>query len=228
MTAGRAGGRTPADAVLLAEGLHKSYRRGPEQVHAVAGVDLTVSAGEVVALIGPSGSGKTTLLNLLAGWERPDVGAVVWAPRPPTPVADLGWDDMAIVPQRLGLVEALPLSENVALPLRLARHDDPERVTDLLEGFGLSAVARRLPSEVSLGEQQRAALCRALVRRPRLLLADEPTGHQDEEATAAVGSALREAAAAGTACLLATHDDAVLEMVDRIVTLSDGRVVASA
>lgn len=225
MTTVPVGERGDGAPVLRAEGLSKSYRRGPEEVHAVRGVDLDVAAGHLVALVGPSGSGKTTLMNLLAGWERPDAGVVVWGPEPDRVVATLAWDQLAIVPQRLGLVAGLSLSENVGLPLRLVGAADPDRVVALLDRFLLSGVADRLPSESSLGEQQRAALGRALVRRPRLLLADEPTGHQDEDATAVVRSALRQAAAEGTACLIATHDPELLDVADRVVTLADGRVV---
>ncbi|MDQ3538614.1 MAG: ATP-binding cassette domain-containing protein [Actinomycetota bacterium] len=210
--------------VVRANGLRKTYRRGSEEVLAVRGVTLQVGEGELVALVGPSGSGKTTLLNLLAGWEEPDAGTVRWRGGPPGLQGELGWDELAIVPQRLGLAADLSVAENVGWPLRLARSRDDERVPQLLDRFGLLALADRLPAEGSLGEQQRAALARALVRRPRLLLADEPTGHQDEDWAKGVAVALRGACAEGSACLLATHNAELLDFADRVLSLHDGRL----
>ncbi len=210
--------------VVRAQGLRKTYRRGSEEVLAVRGVALQVGEGELVALVGPSGSGKTTLLNLLAGWEEPDAGTVGWRGGEPVRQAELGWEELAIVPQRLGLAADLSVAENVAWPLRLAGSRDDQRVAELLERFGLSALAERLPAEGSLGEQQRAALARALVRRPRLLLADEPTGHQDEDWSKGVAVALRSACAEGSACLLATHNAELLDFADRVLSLHDGRL----
>ncbi|CAN5880149.1 MAG: ATP-binding cassette domain-containing protein [Euzebyales bacterium] len=210
--------------VVRAYGLRKTYRRGSEEVLAVRGVALQVGEGELVALVGPSGSGKSTLLNLLAGWEEPDSGTVSWRGGAPGRQDELGWDELAIVPQRLGLAADLSVAENVAWPLRLAKSPDDQRVAQLLDRFGLSALADRLPAEGSLGEQQRAALARALVRRPRLLLADEPTGHQDEDWAKGVAVALRGACAEGSACLLATHNAELLDFADRVLRLHDGRL----
>ena len=216
------------DALIIGGGLTKAYQRGPERVAALSGVDFTLNAGELVALVGPSGSGKTTLLNLIAGWEAPDAGEVDWCPDPNARLDRLLWHDIAIVPQRLGLVDELSVQENVGLPLRLGgRGEDPDAVAVWLERFGLSDLALRLPFEASLGEQQRTALARALVLRPRLLLADEPTGHQDEAWASGVLAALRTACDEGTAVLVATHDTEHLSLFDRVLRISDGRLASA-
>ena len=219
---------TPSETLLVAEHLVKAYQRGPERVVALDRADFTLGSGELVALVGPSGSGKTTLLNLIAGWEDADAGQVIWCPDPDARMDRLGWADLAIVPQRLGLVEELSVEENVALPLRLgASGGDHSAVATWLERFGLTELAPRLPFEASLGEQQRTALARALVRRPRLLLADEPTGHQDEAWASGVLAALRTACDEGTAVLIATHDTEHLALVDRVLRIEDGHLTSA-
>jgi putative ABC transport system ATP-binding protein len=217
--------------ILLLDGVSKSFRRGPEEVHALRDVSLSLGAGEVVTLLGPSGSGKSTLLNVLAGWEKPDAGLVVWGSGgDDTPIGDRPWSDVAILPQTLGLFEELSIRENVELPLRLRPElaDDrgaaAARVDGLLTLFGLDNLAERLPGEVSIGEQQRSALSRALVVSPRLLLADEPTGHQDEGWAKVVFRTLRLVARRGTTCLIATHNQEAISIADRILSIRDGAV----
>jgi putative ABC transport system ATP-binding protein len=214
--------------VLQVFELSKSYARGPEKVHALVGASLTIPPGELVALVGPSGSGKTTLLNVLCGWEDPDSGNFVWnGTDEVTSPRDLPWEQIAIVPQSLGLLEELSIEENVQLPPRLKGSMTPEidaRVDTLIGDLGLQELRTRLPAEVSLGEQQRAALARALVTSPSLLLADEPTGHQDSVWARGVMRALRNACSEGTACLVATHNPEVLRYVDRILGIRDGRL----
>jgi putative ABC transport system ATP-binding protein len=204
--------------------LHKSYRRGREQVHALRGVSIEVHPGEVVALLGRSGSGKTTLLNCLLGWETPDRGGVQ-VPGVTVP-AEAGWATLAVVPQRFGLLEEVSLADNVALPARLAGLPDPHAAAlRALETMRLGHLAARLPDEVSLGEQQRTALARALVVRPAFLVADEPTGRLDEELSTHVLSTLRErCAATDTGVLIASHDPVVVAAADRVVRLGDGLV----
>lgn len=214
--------------VLQVFELSKSYSRGPEQVHALVGASLTIPPGELLALVGPSGSGKTTLLNLVCGWEEPDTGTFVWrgAEEPSSP-RDLPWDQITIVPQSLGLLEELTVRENVELPVRLGDRLDTDaatRVDTLIADLGLAELKDRLPAEVSLGEQQRTALARALVTSPALLLADEPTGHQDSVWARGVMRTLRNACADGTACLVATHNPEVLRYVDRILGIRDGHL----
>jgi len=210
---------------LSATDVHKAYRRGREQVHALRGVSLEVHPGEVVALLGRSGSGKTTLLNCLLGWETPDSGSVR-VPGTATPQA-APWTTVAVVPQRFGLLDELSLADNVALPARFAGMGDPrEAALATLATLRLDHLADRTPDEVSLGEQQRTALARALVVRPRFLVADEPTGRLDEELSVHVLATLREVqATAGTGVLVASHDPVVVAAADRVVRLSDGRVV---
>ena len=215
--------------ILEASALSKTYRRGPENVRALDDVSLSIAAGEIVALVGPSGSGKTTLLSVLAGWEHADAGEVCWVGRPIADPRTLRWAEMAIVPQTLGLVEELSVRENVELPLRLGRRTDGEaRVESLLEELGLTRLAERLPAEVSLGEQQRTALARALVLSPSVLMADEPTGHQDVDWTRGVLRVLEVAAAAGIACLIATHHLALVRYAHRVLRIEDGRLAAVA
>jgi putative ABC transport system ATP-binding protein len=218
----------PGPPVLEATGISKTFRRGPEVVRALAGVDLAIDPGEVVGLTGPSGSGKTTLLNVLCGWEMPDEGTIRFRGTAISSPARLPWRDLAIVAQDLALMGELSVEENVALPLRLeptiARGTE---VGALLELLGIDALAPRLPEEASLGEQQRAAVARALLVEPHVLLADEPVGHQDEEWTKVVMQAIRDRAAGGMACLITTHDRETWSYLDRIVTLRDG-VVARA
>ncbi len=203
---------------MQAVDVHKSYRRGSEIVHAVRGVDFAVGPGEIVAIRGASGSGKTTLLALLCGWEQPDSGVV-------THPGGMGWTDLALVPQTLGLLEDLTVGENVLLPARLNHIDDAE--TDdhgdsLIRRFGLDHLIDRHPAEISLGEQQRAAVARALLLRPALVLADEPTAHQDHGCADVVLSVLREHAAAGTAFVLVSHHAQAWDAADRVTTMADG------
>jgi ABC-type lipoprotein export system ATPase subunit len=219
-----------------ARDLGKTYRRGPEDVHALKGVSFSLRSGEVVALIGRSGSGKTTLLNVLCGWERPDSGEIRWlTDGPDTPPVDRRWSELAIVPQGLGLLDELSVRENVEMPLRLgARHGGLDltqgapRVKSLLGSLGLDQLADRTPGEVSVGEQQRTALARALVLKPLLLLADEPTGHQDEGWTSRILKILHLAAERGVCCLVATHNRQAMRVADRVLTMRDGEVRADA
>ena len=216
---------TTAVGTLSARDLHKTYRRGREQVHALRGVSIDVGPGEVVALLGRSGSGKTTLLNCLLGWERPDSGSVS-VPGAATPES-APWATVAVVPQRFGLLDELSLADNVAMPARLAGLEGPrDAALATLEVLRLGHLADRMPDEVSLGEQQRTVLARALVVRPAFLVADEPTGRLDEELSVHVLATLRDVyAAAGTGVLVASHDPVVVAAADRVVRLSDGSVV---
>jgi len=210
--------------LLAARSLVKSYRRGPEEIHALAGATFDLYPGEVIALIGPSGSGKTTLLNLIVGWEDAESGSIEWSGQH-VPAADRLWNDLSIVPQRLGLIEELSVAENIRLPLRLGQKDAVEEEAQrLMDDLGLAQFADRAPTEISLGEQQRTGLARALVCAPRLLLADEPTGHQDAVWGRGVLRTLRRAAEVGTTSLIATHNEEVLKYVDRVLAIKDGHL----
>jgi putative ABC transport system ATP-binding protein len=171
----------------------------------------------LTALIGPSGSGKTTLVNLIVGWEDPDSGEVLMASRS-------HWSDIAVVPQGIGLIDDLTIQENIDLPLRLGT---PGRATaaELMERLGLSELGHRRPYEISLGEQQRAAIARAMVGQPRVLIADEPTAHQDEANADRIFSMLERAAAAGSGVIIATHETRLIERADRVIRMDDGSLV---
>lgn len=190
------------------------------------GVDLTVGPGELIALAGRSGSGKTTLLTIIGGWDRPDAGSVAVA-GPAGRREGPAWRDVALVPQSLGLLEELTVAENITLPGRLggagaAAHDP----ATLMRQLAIDHVADRHPSETSLGEQQRAAVARAAVVEPRVLLADEPIAHQDLEHAEAVLFVLRRLADGGAACLIATHNELAFEAADRVLELRHGRLRA--
>jgi putative ABC transport system ATP-binding protein len=195
----------------------RQYRTPAETVRAVDGVSLTLHSGTVTAIVGPSGAGKTTLINLIVGWDRPTSGAV-------RRMAGDDWQGIAVVPQGLGLLPELTIAENVWLPVRLG---NPARrpLEELLEAVGIVDLARRLPDEVSMGEQQRAAVARALAAGPRILVADEPTAHQDEANVRRISELLTATAAEGAAVLVATHDRRLLDTVDAVIRLEDGLIV---
>lgn len=206
-------------SILRLDGVTKRYRRGRETVTAVDAVSLELFAGTMVAVMGPSGSGKTTLLNLIVGGDEPDEGTITGLD------SRHDWARMAIVPQTLGLLPELTMSENVGLPIRLGA-PAARTVTDVMELLGLGPLTDRPPNETSLGEQQRAAIARALVTAPTMLVADEPTSHQDEANTRRVSDALADKVADGSCVLLATHDPRMLDRCDRVLSMRDGRLTA--
>ncbi len=200
-------------------------------VNVLRGVSLSMAAGESVGLVGPSGSGKTTLLMILGGLERPNSGRVTIAG---AELGTLGEDALArfrrdtigIVFQSFHLVPTMTALENVAIPLELAgRRDAFEAARAGLDAVGLAARVLHYPAQLSGGEQQRVAIARAFVTRPKLLLADEPTGNLDGATGRLVMDLLfRLGAEHGTALLLITHDHELARRCDRIVGLADGRV----
>ena len=215
-------------------GVSKSYRRGDEFVHALRSVSLTLARGEAVALVGPSGCGKSTTLNLVAGVDRPDEGAVIVAG---TDLARAAEDALVharrraigIVYQSFHLMPHLTVEENVALPLALDGRRDAARVLALLRRVGLEHRLGHFPAELSGGEQQRTAVARALVHRPAVVLADEPTGALDSASGAAVLALMDELRREeGSALLLATHDPAVAAFAARVVRMRDGALEAGA
>jgi putative ABC transport system ATP-binding protein len=222
-----------ADGILAAHHLHKQYRRGDELVHAVRDVSLSLHPAEVVGIVGRSGSGKSTLLNLLAGWEWPDHGTLTWPSSHPSDdprvLAPPPWSIVAVVPQHLGLMSELTVRENVELPRRLASYDELENshIDELLERLGLAELQVRYPSETSVGEQQRTALARALAVLPRVLLADEPTAHQDEQSAQAVFETIAWSSEGGTCCVVATHDASIEAYLDRALLMRDGGLVSA-
>ncbi|HEV7761801.1 MAG TPA: ABC transporter ATP-binding protein [Acidimicrobiales bacterium] len=220
--------------LLEMKGVVKHYRRGDEDVVALAGVDLDVDTGELVALIGPSGSGKSTLLHLAGGLDVPDAGTVRVADRDlaALSVADrarVRRRDVGFVFQFFHLLPTLSVAENVELPLLLdKRRRRADRVRALLDRVGVAHRADHLPGELSGGEMQRAAIARALVAEPALLLADEPTGNLDSATGAGVLALLTEVVAeAGTALMMVTHDEAAAALAGRVLRLRDGRLTTA-
>jgi len=221
-------------AVVRTRDLTKEYRLGRENVvHALAGVDLEVEPGELVAVLGRSGSGKSTLLNVVGGLDRPTRGRVEVEGED---LATLGERALAafrarkvgFVFQSFHLQPRYPAWENVALPLVFAgvvRRERRRRATALLDRLGLAARAGHRPAELSGGEQQRVAFARSLVADPPLLLADEPTGNLDSETSRQVVDLLRDAHGRGTTLLLVTHDREMAEdAADRVLQMTDGRI----
>jgi len=199
-------------AGLHAHGITKHYG----ETLAVDGVSLDLEPGQVGVILGRSGSGKSTLLMILGGWLAADSGE--------TGVATTAWSSAGYVPQRFGLLPELSIAENVGLPSRVGGAWDRARVDELLARLGLNELGDRTPAEVSIGQQQRAALGRAVVLRPQLLLADEPTSHQDARSAARSWDLIAAAAAEGTTCLIVTHDEGAAAYADRVWELVDGRI----
>ena len=202
---------------IRVEQVSKRYRRGTEIVTAVRRATFDLWPGTMTALIGPSGSGKTTLLNLIIGGDEPDEGTIHGAP------ASADWNAMAVVPQALGLLDELTMIENVGLPERFGAVVHAP-AAELMEHLAIAELAERAPHETSLGEQQRAAVARAVLTSPTLLVADEPTSHQDEANIGRVFDVFAACAGSGSSVLLATHDLRVIDRCDVVLGLSDGVV----
>jgi ABC-type lipoprotein export system ATPase subunit len=202
----------------------RSYPHGDEIVRALRNVDFAVASGECVAVVGPSGSGKSTLLLVLAGWESLDEGTVNFRSASETRApAALSWDELTVVPQLLGLVPDLTVMENIMLPVRLSpRLDGAPQVTEWMQTLDVYKLRDRSVEHCSLGEQQRVAVCRAVAHSPAIVLADEPTAHQDADHALAVTGALQSVASQGCAVVIGTHDVSVIRNVDRVVRMSDG------
>ncbi len=217
--------------VVELDEVSRTFRRGDEQVKALADLSFRLEAGEMVALVGPSGCGKSTALNLVGAVDRPDSGRVVVCgvdvgAASEAQLVALRRRGIGMVFQAFHLVPHLTVEENIALPLALDRRRDADRVDALLRRVGLEHRRRHFPSELSGGEQQRTAVARALVHRPQVVVADEPTGNLDSRTGTAVMELLAELRREeGAALLLATHDDAVASLADRVVELADGRRV---
>jgi putative ABC transport system ATP-binding protein len=216
--------------------LTRHYQMGAALVRAAQDVTLDISAGDFVAILGSSGSGKSTLLNLIAGLDRPTSGAILAHGRN---LAEMNSEELAkyrshtvgIVFQAFNLLPRMTLEENVELPLRLAEVDRNERtarVREAVERVGLGARLTHRPTELSGGEQQRAALARALVNRPTILLADEPTGNLDSATGDEIMLLLREInKTLGVTIVMVTHEQPRAErFAHRMIRMSDGKVVS--
>ncbi|MEZ5279437.1 MAG: ABC transporter ATP-binding protein [Acidimicrobiales bacterium] len=220
-------------AVLEARNLNKTHGSGPRAVHAVVDVSLEVTGGSLLAITGRSGSGKTTLLNLLGGLETPTSGSVLLDGLDLTELSEAQRTerrrtDFGFIFQGFGLLPMLTAAENVEVPLRLVRtdpHARRERAMALLEMVGVGHRASHRPDELSGGEQQRVAIARALANRPRVLLADEPTGQLDsrtgEEIVKVIAEVVRSEQ---VAAVVVTHDVTPLAHANQVVELADGRI----
>jgi putative ABC transport system ATP-binding protein len=220
---------------IRVEELCRHYRMGEALIRAVDGVSLTVPAGEFVALLGSSGSGKSSVLNLLAGLDRPTSGSVIVQEKN---LAQLSREELAryrlhtvgMVFQSFNLIPNMTLAENVELPMRFAEVDRAKRdsmAREALARVGLQSRVNHRPSELSGGEQQRAALARALINRPQLLLADEPTGNLDSRTGTEIMNMVREFnQQLGMTVVMVTHERALAERyAQRLIFLADGKLV---
>jgi putative ABC transport system ATP-binding protein len=218
---------------LCARGLRRYYGREPAVVRAVDGVDLAVASGETVAVMGPSGCGKSTLLHLLGGLDRPTAGQVWLAGERIDQLSERGLarrrrDGIGFVFQAFHLMEELTAVENVELPALLAGCSPRaarSRATGLLDQVGLADRARHLPSALSGGQRQRVAIARAMANDPALLLADEPTGNLDSEATLDVLRLFESLHAAGQTLVIVTHDARIAATADRLISMRDGEFI---
>jgi putative ABC transport system ATP-binding protein len=216
--------------LVVANDLARTYGRGPTAVVAVHGASCRIRAGQQIALVGPSGSGKSTLLHLLAGIDTPTSGVIRWPGLGGFP-ARLPAGSVGLVFQGPSLLPDLDIAENVAFPLILSGQPGPSaRAAALatLDQLELGDLAAKVPGEISGGQAQRVAVARALVARPRLILADEPTGQLDRATGSHVISVLRQAALEfGAGLVVATHDHAVADRFDVRWRMCNGRLAAA-
>jgi ABC-type lipoprotein export system ATPase subunit len=220
--------------LLTLENVSKSFQRGREQVVALDGVTLEIEKGEFVAMVGPSGSGKSTLLHLAGGLDQPDAGKVWLGERDLSTLsagerATIRRREVGFVFQFFHLIPTLTVAENVELPLLLDGVRDKRGVVRvMLERMGLGGRADHLPGELSGGEMQRAAIARALVAEPELILADEPTGNLDSATGKTILDVLSEQVSeAGAALQMVTHDEGAASRAGRVLHLRDGKLEAA-
>ncbi|HUA57120.1 MAG TPA: ABC transporter ATP-binding protein [Verrucomicrobiae bacterium] len=225
---------TPTPPAVHIENLTRHFPMGTSTVRAVDGISLSVAAGDFVALLGPSGSGKSSLLNLIAGLDRPTGGSVVVHGKD---LAQLSRNDLAayrlrtagMVFQSFNLIPTMNLLENVELPMRFAEVDRSERQSlarQALERVGLGGRIDHRPTQLSGGEQQRVAIARALINKPKLLLADEPTGNLDSRTGAEILKIIGECRTSlGMTIIMVTHERALAEQhARRMIFLADGKL----
>jgi putative ABC transport system ATP-binding protein len=223
-------------ALIELRDVHKEYDIGRSSVHALRGVDLAIDSGQWVAVMGPSGAGKTTLLEILGCLSRPSSGHYRLAGRAvdaldPDGLARVRGEEIGFVFQSFNLLPRLTAAENVELPLvyrGVARRERRARAEESLARVGLAERASHRPTELSGGERQRVAIARALVNRPRLLLADEPTGNLDSATSEEILLLLHDLHRDGNTVVLVTHDAAIGARAQRLVTIRDGRVERDA
>ncbi len=221
-------------AVIRTRDLTKDLPLGKTVVHALRGVNMEIFAGEMVGVVGPSGSGKSTLLGLIGGLDTPthgmiEIDGVNITRMNEDQLTEIRNEKIGFIFQFFNLIPTLTALENVILPIqfaRKARFSPDKRAKELLDLLGLKDRMKHRPSELSGGQQQRVAIARALANNPPLLLADEPTGNLDSESGVLVLEALRQIREnAGTTVVIVTHDRALAEKTDRVMTLVDGKIV---
>ena len=216
--------------LLSAVDLWRTYHRGSETIHALAGVNLELKSGEIVSVVGRSGSGKTTFLNQIGCLDQPSKGSLLIAG---TEVVGLKERELVkfrqqhigFIFQLFYLIPTLTVEENIGLPLVFARRKDRSRVNELIQRVGLDRARRALPKQLDGGDMQRVAIARALVNRPKILLADEPTGRLERASREAILAIFRGLTREGLGIIMATHDPELARAGDRTVELSDGRII---
>jgi putative ABC transport system ATP-binding protein len=228
---------TELPPAIRLESVSRQYTMGESVIRAVNDVSLTLPTGEFLALLGSSGSGKSTLLNLIAGLDRPSSGAVIAQGQDLSKMSSFELaryrrQTVGMVFQSFNLLPRMTLEENVELPLRLAEVDRSERATRVLEALQRVGLEKRIghrPSELSGGEQQRTAVARALVNRPKILLADEPTGNLDSATGESILTLLREIQKnPGMTIVMVTHERALAErFADRLAVMGDGKLLSN-
>jgi putative ABC transport system ATP-binding protein len=224
------------ETLLAVQGLRKTYTIGTQTVHALDGVDLTIARNEYVALMGPSGSGKSTLMNMLGCLDTPTSGSYLLNGKDVSrldedALADIRNKEIGFVFQTFNLLPRYSALENVALPLIYAgvnREEREERARQVLDQVGLADRMHHRPNELSGGQRQRVAVARALVNRPSIILADEPTGNLDSATSMEIMALFRAIHEAGNTIIVVTHEEDIAACAQRVVRLKDGRVDSDA
>jgi putative ABC transport system ATP-binding protein len=221
---------------LHLEKVTKVYRKGANEVHALDGVNLDIEPGEFLTVVGPSGSGKTTLLNILGCLDTPSAGTLVYDGVELRSLGEKGLsayrrDRISFVFQSFNLIPVLTVRENVELPLVIEKKRGPREIRamaeEMIAAVGLGGMENRYPRELSGGQEQRVAIARALVKKPLVVLADEPTANLDSHTAEDIVELMRKInAERGTTFVFSTHDKLVMDHARRVVTIRDGRVTA--
>ncbi len=219
--------------VVVLNEVVKSFPVGDDEITVLKGINLEIGSGEFISIVGPSGNGKSTLLNMITGIDRPTAGEVIVTGRPVHKMSEndlAAWrgDHVGIIFQFFQMLPSLSLLQNVILPMDFANKFEPKerqaRAMELLETVSLADQANKLPGMVSGGQQQRAAIARALANDPPLLVADEPTGNLDSHTAGDVFRLFNRLVEEGKTLLMVTHDKELARQVPRVVEITDGRI----
>lgn len=221
------------NAVIVTQGVEKTYSDNGVPVHAVRGIDLTIQHGEFTAIVGPSGSGKTTFLHLISGLDTPTAGSVwlngkLLSQMSGRELSDFRRDHIGFIFQAYNLIPVLTVEENVEYVMLLQQTPKSERrarVAKILAEVGLHEFEHRFPTQLSGGQQQRVAIARAMVSKPALILADEPTANLDSNTGAALLHMMRELnERTGMTFVFSTHDEMIMKRARRVITIKDGKI----